>query len=198
MRYSELSRKEKQLIASEYPYKADIHLWDVTSGQNNNTTKFFKTKEELMEFKEEAAEDGVTLMKRRDFVTSPERTVNSQTVSMIDTILSPMGEEVYRMGLELADQEFDPLPIAKSLFAVQINRLQRGMEYEKDVDLGLSPETEACYGNLLSLLKITNDIVNGQKVDVSLNGSLSSMIMDMDIDSLIGEDDIIDIQNTKR
>ena len=194
MRYDELSRKEKQLIASEYPYKSDIQLWDATSGQKGNTTKFFNTRAELKEFKEQAAEDGVSLTKRRDFVIQSDRTRNSSTTSIIDTILSPMGEETYRIGLELAEQEFDPLPIAESLFAIQLSRLQKGREYENDVDLGLSPETEACMSNLINILKVTNDIVNGQKVDVNLNGSLSSLIMDMDIDDMINDDkDIIDI-----
>lgn len=191
MRYHELSRKEKQLIASEYPYKADIHLWDVTGSNKHQTKKFFNTKEELMDFKEKAAEDGVSLTKRRDFVTGSTRTPNSPTISIIDTILSPMGEEAYRIGLELAEQEFNPLPTAQSLFAIQLARLQKGMQYEDDVDLGLSPETEACMSNLINILKVTNDIVNGQKVDVNLSGSLSSLIMDMDIDDLT--DDIIDI-----
>lgn len=193
MRYHELSRKEKQLIASEYPYKADIHLWDVTNGNGPTSKKFFSTKEELMDFKEKAAEDGVSLTKRREFVVGSDRTKNSPTTSIINTILAPMGEEAYRIGLELAEQEFDPLPTAQSLFAIQLTRLQKGMEYEDDVDLGLSPETEACMSNLINILKVTNDIVNGQKVDVNLSGSLSSLIMDMDIDDIINEDDIIDI-----
>lgn len=194
MRYHDLSRKEKQLIASEYPYKANIHLWDVTNRSKGNTNKFFNTREELMDFKEQALEeDGVSLMKRRDFVTGPDRTANSQTVSILDTILSPMGEEAYRIGLELAEQEFDPLPIAQSLFAIQMSRLQKGMKYEDDVDLGLSQETESCMSNAINLLKVTNDIVNGQKLDVTMRGSLSSMIMDMDISDIMNEEDIIDI-----
>ena len=43
--------------------------------------------------------------------------------------------------------------------------------------------------NLVNIIKVGNDIINGKKLDIKVDGSLSNLILDMDID---GIDDIID------
>lgn len=189
-KYNELSRKEKQLIASEYPYKADNQLFDATLGGSFQTSKFFNTREELSEFKKEAAENDVSLQKRRDFVVGSKRTANSETISIIDTVLGDMGEDSYRAALEIANHEFDPLSIVKDLMGIQAVRLRRGYDYEKEAELGLNQETEAAMSNFINLTKLGNEIVNGKKIDMQVEGSLSSMIMNMDLND---DDEFIDI-----
>lgn len=193
MKYDELDRKAKQLIASEYPYKAERQLWDTTLKNQYQTRKFFDNPQQIQEFKEKAAEDDISLMKRRDFVVGQEDN-KAQTVSLIDVVLGDKGEEPYRAALEMAKNEFDPMFVIKDLYAVQATRLRKGIQYEDEVGLGNNPETEACMSNLISIVKVANDIQNGKKLDVKLEGSLSSMIMDMDIsDADLLEEDIIDI-----
>lgn len=193
MKYDELDRKAKQLIASEYPYKAERQLWDTTLKNQYQTRKFFDNPQQIQEFKEKAAEDDISLVKRRDFVVGQEDN-KAQTVSLIDVVLGDKGEEPYRAALEMAKNEFDPMFVIKDLYAVQATRLRKGIEYEDEVGLGNNPETEACMSNLISIVKVANDIQNGKKLDVKLEGSLSSMIMDMDIsDTDLLEEDIIDI-----
>lgn len=189
-KYNELSRKKKQLIASEYPYKPDNQIFDSTHGGSFESKKFFANKQELMDFKEEAAEHDVSLQKRRDFVVGTKRTANSSTISIIDTVLGDMGEDSYRAALEIANHELDPADIVKDLIGIQATRLRKGIQYEDDAELGLNQETEAAMSNMINLAKLNNEIVNGKKMDVQIEGSLSSMIMGMDIDD---EDEYIDI-----
>lgn len=179
MKYDELSRKQKQLLASQYPYRSDSQLFS----RSDSTRKFFSKKQELMDFKEQAAEQDVSLQKRRDFVTGSLTDPNeSETISLIDTILGDFGEDAYRAALEIASHEVDPLSIVKDLMGVQAVRLRRGMQYELDADLGLNQDTEAAMSNFINLVRLNNDIVNGQKLDVQVDGSLSSLIMGMSLD----------------
>ena len=53
MKYEELTRKEKQLLALEYPYKSDRQLWDTTLGKSQyDSSKFFNSPEQIEELKE--------------------------------------------------------------------------------------------------------------------------------------------------
>ena len=161
MKYDELSRKQKQLLASQYPYRSDSQLFS----RSESTRKFFSKKQELMEFKEQAAEQDVSLQKRRDFVTGSLTDPNEkETISLIDTILGDFGEDAYRAALEIASHEVDPLSIVKDLMGVQAVRLRRGMQYELDADLGLNQDTEAAMSNFINLVRLNNDIVNGHNI----------------------------------
>jgi len=196
-KYQQLNRKQLQLFCSEFPYKSDTQLFDSTLGNGFESKKFFETRDQIMDFKEEAAQNDVALQKKRDYTTGSKTTKNSQTISIIDSIIGVGGEDEYRSAIELAEFEPDPLSMVKGLFVIQAGRLRRGIEYEKDVGMGLSQETEAAMSNAISLTKLTNEIINGKKLDVQLEGSLSSMIMGMDLgdESLIDEDYIdIDIK----
>lgn len=191
MKYDELNRKQKQLIASEYPYKANHQLWE----NDKASKRFLKTVGELTDFKERAAQDDVSLIKKRDFVTGKDVSPAGPTISIIDTVLGQMGEEPYRAAIEIARNEFDPLFVIKDLFAIQTTRLRKGIEYENDVGLGVNAETEACMSNLVNIIKVGNDIINGKKLDIKVDGSLSNLILDMDIDGIndiIDDDDIDD------
>lgn len=188
-KYDQLTRKEKQLIALEYPYKADIQLWDVTLSSQYDTSKFFNSQEEIMEIKEEMAKEDVSLINRRNYVSGEKRVPNSETISILDSIVAPFGEDVYRNALEMAEKELDPATAIKELLIIQKIRLQMGMQYEMDVGLGNNPETETCARGLESIIKTYNDIVNGQKHNVNVNHSISSMISEMDFN----EEDFIDL-----
>lgn len=189
MRYDELTRKEKQLIASEYPYKSDNQLWNTSK----HGKTFFKSRDEILDFKEQAAQNDVSLTNRRDFVTGKENgSQNAPTISIVDTVLGQMGEEPYRAALEIAKNEFDPLFIVKDLFAIQTTRLRKGIEYENEVGLGVNAETEACMSNLVNIVKVGNDIVNAKKLDIKVEGSLSNMILDLGLDDLDNLDDFDD------
>lgn len=194
MKYSELSRKRKQLIASEYPYKSDSQLFDSTLGLTDfESKKPFASRKEIFDFKEEAAQDDVALQKKRDFVVGESSTANSQTISILDTVCSPMGEEMYRDALEMAQHELDPSTAVKEMYILQAQRLAQGRKYEQDADLGLSQETEAAVSNMINLIKLDHEIKNGKKLDVQLEGSLSSMIMGIDLDDVNDEEEYIDI-----
>lgn len=192
MKYDELTRKEKQLIALEYPYKADRQLWDVTLGKSNyDTAKFFNSPEEIRELKENMAQEDVSLINRRDYVSGSKTTKHSDTISILDSVLSPFGEEAYRNALEMAEKELDPSMAIKELMIIQRMRLEMGMKYEIDVGLGNNPETEACARGLESMIKTYNDIVNGQKHIIDARHSVSSMIADMNL----SEEDMIDLED---
>ena len=188
-KYDQLTRKEKQLIALEYPYKADRQLWDVTLGNSYDSAKFFNSPDEIMEIKEEMAKDDVSLINRSNYVSGSKTTTKSETISILDSLIAPFGEETYRNQLQMADMELDPSAAIKDLILIQKLRLQMGMQYEVDVGLGNNPETEACARGLESMIKTYNDIVNGQKHDVNLNHSVSSMISEMDLT----DEDFIDL-----
>ena len=191
-KYDQLTRKEKQLIALEYPYKADRQLWDVTLGHSDyDSSKFFTSPEEILEIKEEMAKEDVSLVNRRNYVSGEKRTLHSETISILDSVIAPFGEDVYRNVLEMSEKELDPKVAIKELFLIQKLRLQMGMQYEIDVGLGNNPETEACARGLESILKTYNDIVNGQKHDIRVNHSVSSMISEMNL----SEEDFIDIED---
>lgn len=188
-KYNKLPRKAKQLIASEYPYKSDIQLFDSSLGGSYKSKKFFDNRKQLMDFKEEAAKEDVSLQKRRDFVTGSVTTSNSDTISIIDMVLGKSGEDAYRDAIELAQHDLDPLDIAKGLLGIQLARLKYGYEYEKEANMGTSQEMEGAMSNAISINKLINDIINGKKLDVQVEGSLSSMIMNMEIDERDFEDD---------
>ena len=188
-KYNQLPRKAKQLIASEYPYKSDIQLFDSSLGGSFKSNKFFDNRKQLMEFKEEAANEDVSLQKRRDFVTGSVTTSNSDTISIIDMVLNKSGEDAYRDAIELAQHDLDPLDISKGLLGIQLARLKQGVEYEREANLGLSQEVEGAMSNAISLNKLINEIINGKKLDVQVEGSLSSMIMNMELDDQDFEED---------
>lgn len=194
-KYKQLDRKQLQLFCSEFPYKSDNQLFDSTLGNSFQSKKFFDTKEDILEFKEEAAKNDVALQKRRDFVTGSKTTHNSQTISIIDAVIGPGGEDEYRTAIELASMDYDPLNMVKGLFAIQLGRIREGREYEKDVGMGPSQETEAAMSNAIALTKLTNEIINGKQVNVGLKDSLSSMIMGLDIsdEDLAEEEEYIDV-----
>ena len=190
-KYDQLTRKEKQLIALEYPYKADNQLWDTTLGKSDyDTSKFFSSPEEILEIKEEMAKEDVSLVNRRNFVTGEKTTAHSETISILDSVMGPFGDEVYRNALELSERELSPQNAIKELYIIQAQRLKMGMGYEAEVGLGNNPETEACVRGLESIIKTYNDIVNGQKHDVTINHSVSSMIAEMNLD----DEDFIDLE----
>lgn len=193
--YAKLPRKRKQLIASEYPYKSDMQLFDGTLGGSSfQSKKPFSSRKELMDFKEEAAKEDVSLQKKRDFTTGSVTTANSDTISIIDMVLKNSGEDAYRDAIELAQHDLDPLDISKGLLGIQLARLKQGVAYEKEANLGLSQEVEGAMSNAISLNKLINEIINGKKLDVQVEGSLSSMIMNMEIDDQeYEEDNYIDI-----
>lgn len=193
-KYEQLSRKEKQLIALEYGYKSDRQLWDVTVGKSDyDSSKFFGSPDEILEIKEEMAKEDVSLINRRNFVTGEKTVAHSDTISILDSMLAPFGESVYRNALEMAEKELDPAVAIKELYLIQKQRLAMGIQYEVDVGLGNNPETEACVRGLESIVKTFNDIVNGQKHDITVNHSVSSMINDLNLD----EDDFIDLGEDK-
>ena len=193
--YNKMTRKQKQLIASEYPYKSDMQLFDSTLGGSYESKKFFGNRKQLMDFKEEAAQDDVSLQKKRDFTTGSITTSNSDTISIIDMVLSKSGEDAYRDAIELAQHDLDPLDISKGLLGIQLARLKQGVAYEREANLGLSQEVEGAMSNAISLNKLINDIKNGKKLDVQVEGSLSSMIMNMDLDDQdFEEEKYIDIE----
>ena len=134
----------------------------------------------------------MALQKRRDFVVGEDRTANSQNISILDTVCSPMGEEIYRDAIEMAQLELDPTTAVKEMYILQAQRIAQGRKYEIDADLGLSQETEAAISNMINIIKLDNEIKNGKKLDVQLEGSLSSMIMGMNLDDEL-EEDYIDI-----
>lgn len=180
-KYSQLSRKQKQLISSEYPYKSDLQIFDSSLGGGFESRKPFSSRAELMDFKEEAAQDDVSLQKRRDFTIGSMKTKNSDTISIVDMVIGKFGEDTYRNAIEIVSHDLDPLQMAQGLFGIQLARLEQGAQYEKDAGLGLSQEMEGAMSNAITLTKLINDIVNGKKLDVQVEGSLSSMIMNMDI-----------------
>ena len=190
-----VTRKQKQLIASEYPYKSDMQLFDSSLGGSFESKKFFNNRKEILDFKEQAAQDDVSLQKKRDFTTGSVTTSNSDTISIIDMVLGKSGEDAYREALELAQHDLDPLDISKGLLGIQLARLKQGYAYEKEANLGLSQEVEGAMSNAISLNKLINDIINGKKVDVQVEGSLSSMIMNMELDDQEYEEEkYIDIE----
>lgn len=191
-KYRDLNRKQLQLLCSEYPYKSDNQLFDSTLGNSFESRKPFSSRQELMDFKEEAAQNDVALQKRRDFVVGSETTKNSQTISIIDTVLGEKGEDEYRSAIEIASYKQNPLDIATGLLAISITMLRDGVQYDKEVGMGVSQETLAAMSNSTSLVKLMNEIQNGKKLDVQMSGSLSSMIMDIDLDD-IPEEELIDI-----
>ena len=190
-KYKDLNRKQLQLLCSEYPYKSDNQLFDSTLGNSFKSKTPFHNRQELMDFKEEAAQNDISLQKRRDFVVGSERTSNSQTVSIIDSIIGEGGEDEYRSAIELASYEQDPLSMATALFAVSTGILRDGIKYDKEVGMGVSQENLAAMSNSTALVKLINEIQNGNKLDVQFKGSLSSMIMDIDLDDI--DDECIDI-----
>ncbi len=191
--YETMDRKRKQLMLLEYPYKSDRQLWDSTMNAGGiDSNKVFNSLQDIEEFKEQAAQDDISLTKRRDFVVGEERTANSQTISILDSTMAAFGDEAYRNAMEMSEKEFSPERAIKELYIIQAQRLLMGVQYEQDVGLGNNPETEACRQGLESIIKTANDIINGKKIDIHAEHyhSLANAIMDMEIE----DDDLIDVE----
>lgn len=192
-RYDELSQTEKQLLATQYPYKKDR---DIFNDINNKDNDIINTQNELDEFKRRAEEDGVSLMKRKNFIVTKEG-----PTSLIDVALGELPEDSYRAALELAQIEFEPVSILQELFAIEATRLRRGLNYEEELGLGLEQDTQAAISSLANITKSIHDITEGQKLTVEFENNLSSMIESMDFDdeeriqSEIIDADFIEINN---
>ena len=192
-RYDELSQSEKQLLATQYPYKKDR---DIFNDINNKDNDIINTQNELDEFKRRAEEEGVSLMKRKNFIVTKEG-----PTSLIDVALGELPEDSYRAALELAQIEFEPVSILQELFAIEATRLRRGLNYEEELGLGLEQDTQAAISSLANITKSIHDITEGQKLTVEFENNLSSMIESMDFDdeeriqSEIIDADFIEINN---
>lgn len=192
-RYDELSQTEKQLLATQYPYKKDR---DIFNDINNKDNDIINTQNELDEFKRRAEEEGVSLMKRKNFIVTKEG-----PTSLIDVALGELPEDSYRAALELAQIEFEPVSILQELFAIEATRLRRGLNYEEELGLGLEQDTQAAISSLANITKSIHDITEGQKLTVEFENNLSSMIESMDFDdeeriqSEIIDADFIEINN---
>ena len=79
--------------------------------------------------------------------------------------------------------------LSKGLLGIQLARLKQGVAYEREANIGLSQEVEGAMSNAISLNKLINEIINGKKLDVQVEGSLSSMIMNMELDDQDFEDE---------
>ena len=173
-RYDELSQTEKQLLATQYPYKKDE---DIFSDSHMHGNDILSTKEELNEFKMRAEEEGVSLMKRKNFIMTDEG-----PTSIIDIALGELTEDSYRAALELAQVEFEPVGILQELFAIEATRLRRGIKYEEELGLGLEQDTQNSLTSLVNITKSIHDIQEGQKLTVEFENNLSGMIEAMNLD----------------
>ena len=173
-RYDELSQKEKQLLAAQYPYKKDRAIFTSPSKKGSD---IISTQDELDDFKKRAEEEGVSLMKRKNYTVTKEG-----PTSIIDIALGEMPEDSYRAALELAKVEFEPVAILQELFSIEATRLRKGIQYENEMNLGLEQDTQNCVNSLVNITKSINDIVDGQKLTVEFENNLSSMIEAMNLD----------------
>lgn len=173
-RYDELSQKEKQLLAIQYPYKKDR---DIFTDASKKGSDIISTQDELDDFKKRAEDDGVSLMKRKNYVIT-----RDGPTSIIDIALGDMSEDSYRAALELAKVEFEPVGILRELFAIEATRLRRGINYEEELGLGLEQDTQAAMTSLVNITKSIHDITEGQKMTIEFENNLSSMIESMDLD----------------
>lgn len=192
-KYDQISRKRKQLMALEYKYKPDRQLFDSTMGGSGfDTNKVFNSMSEIADFKEEMAQEDISLTKRRDFVVGDHTTTNSKTVGFLDKLMQPFGDELYRNAMEMADGELDLVQGIKELIIVQYHRLLMGIEYEQEVGLGNNPETEACRAGLESLYKTANELIYGKKIDIHAehHHALTDEIMGIDL-----KEDYIDVRS---
>ena len=173
-RYDELSQKEKQLLAIQYPYKKDR---DIFTDASKKGSDIISTQDELDDFKKRAEDDGVSLMKRKNYVIT-----RDGPTSIIDIALGDMSEDSYRAALELAKVEFEPVGILRELFAIEATRLRRGLNYEEELGLGLEQDTQAAMTSLVNITKSIHDITEGQKMTIEFENNLSSMIESMNLD----------------
>ena len=173
-RYDELSQKEKQLLAIQYPYKKDR---DIFTDASKKGSDIISTQDELDDFKKRAEDDGVSLMKRKNYVIT-----RDGPTSIIDIALGDMSEDSYRAALELAKVEFEPVGILRELFAIEATRLRRGINYEEELGLGLEQDTQAAMTSLVNITKSIHDITEGQKMTIEFENNLSSMIESMNLD----------------
>lgn len=187
MRYDELTRHEKQLLSSQYPYKRISELFD---RNEKHVIPSFRALEDVEDFKEEAEKEGVSLMQNSDFLVTKDG-----PVSLIDVALGELSEDSYRAALELAKVTFDPVRVLRDLAAIEATRLREGIAYEKELGLGLNQDTQASMNSLVSITKLINNIEEGQKYQIEFSNNLAGMISGMDLDDDLEEDDdnIIDI-----
>ena len=187
MRYDELTRHEKQLLSSQYPYKRISELFD---RNEKHVIPSFRALEDIEDFKEEAEKEGVSLMQNSDFLVTKDG-----PVSLIDVALGELSEDSYRAALELAKVTFDPVRVLRDLAAIEATRLREGIAYEKELGLGLNQDTQASMNSLVSITKLINNIEEGQKYQIEFSNNLAGMISGMDLDDDLEEDDdnIIDI-----
>ena len=186
MRYDELTRHEKQLLSSQYPYKRISELFD---RNEKHVIPSFRALEDIEDFKEEAEKEGVSLMQNSDFLITKDG-----PVSLIDIALGELSEDSYRAALELAKVTFDPVRVLRDLAAIEATRLREGIAYEKELGLGLNQDTQASMNSLVSITKLINNIEEGQKYQIEFSNNLAGMISGMDLDDDLEDDDnIIDI-----
>lgn len=182
MNYNELSRKEKQLLTAQYPYKKDKDIF------RNSAVPIVTNSSELNEFKENAEKEGVTLMKKKNFVAT-----DNGVTSLIDMVLGDMGEDAYRSALELAKVDLNPIDTVKQLFTIETTRLRKGIEYENELGLGLNQDTQAAMNSLTNMAKVIQEMEEGQKYSLEFKDSLSGMIADMDFEEEDVNNDVIDV-----
>lgn len=172
MKYSELSRKEKQLIASQYPFKKDQDLF-----KSKYTVGNLQGDSDVMDFKYEASKEGVDLVKKSEYVQT-----SNGIVSVIDIVLGNMNPDAYSAALELAKIDFNAIDILKEIFSIEATRLRDGMEYEQSLGMGLQDETQSSLNSLVNIVKTISELEEGKKLSIDFNTSLSGMISSMDLD----------------
>ena len=185
VRYDELSRHEKQLLSSQYPYKRISELFDT---KEKHVIPGFRAIEDIEDFKEEAEKEGVSLMQNSDFLVTKDG-----PVSLIDIALGDLSEDSYRAALELAKVTFDPIEVLRDLAAIEATRLREGIAYEKELGLGLNQDTQASMNSLVNITKIINNIEEGQKYQIEFSNNLAGMISGMDLEEEDDNEEVIDV-----
>ena len=185
MRYDDLTRHEKQLLSSQYPYKRLSELFD---RKERHVIPSFRELEDIEDFKEEAEKEGVSLMQNSDFLVTKDG-----PVSLIDVALGELSEDSYRAALELAKVTFDPVQVLRDLAAIEATRLRDGIAYEKELGLGLNQDTQASMNSLVSITKLINNIEEGQKYQIEFSNNLAGMISGMDLEEEEEDNNIIDV-----
>lgn len=196
-KYSELTRKEKQIFASCYPYfiKKSLFGDELSKTQTQNhvpPVSSISTIQQVRDFPEEAEKEGVSLMQDDSFIS-----LNDEPTSLLRIALNDLPEDSMRAALELSKVYFEPVEVLKQIYAIEATRVNEGIKYEQELGLGLNQDTQAAINSLVNIAKTINNIQEGQKLSVNFSNNLANMITEMDLNDDsedYDEADIIDAE----
>lgn len=163
----DLSKEEIDIFINNYSFRTNQELEYLMKID----------KEEIKKLKKEVEEErGITLTKNSQYL-SKDRNPDKGGITLLTKVLNGLEENDRREIIEFTRNMPDNITLMKQLIGIQTVRLQLGVSAElANPMMGLDKQTEEAVGNYFQMIKSTEEMENGVKMNHNIEHSFAQMI----------------------